>query len=136
MIAFLSLQLRSTKIIRLLHPGGKVCVTGVKVCVTILPTTGGGSKERAWERGCFDAKNVYKESLCWILSSINRWKIIFKILAMLCIFFIYLLTITLLTEKKNDTVHYLHYLRPNTKIFSRNGRKRKKKQKERLLTKD
>ena len=49
--------------------------------------------------------------------------------------FIYLLTITLLTEKK-DTVHYLHYLRPNTTIFARNGRKRKKKQKERLLTKD
>ena len=36
-------------------------------------------------------------------------------------------------KKKNDTVHYLHYLRPNTTILHGTG---KKKQKERLLTKD
>ena len=44
--------------------------------------------------------------------------------------FIYLLIYNYTTyRKKKDTVHYLHYLRPNTTIFARNERKRKKKKK-------
>lgn len=40
--------------------------------------------------------------------------------------FIYLLINNYTTYRKNNTVHYLRYLQPNTTISARNGKKRKK----------
>ena len=59
-MTFLSVQLRSTKIIGWLYPGGEICVTGCHVTSRnqgLSSNDQGRQRRETWERGCPSTSN-------------------------------------------------------------------------------